>query len=84
MKIDVSLLTGAQLLALLDHLFEREQAGIARNNGFILDVAVFVANNPDAGGMIELLNAWTADLRTIGKKSDAEIQRIVAGPRATH
>lgn len=81
-KINVSVLSGAQVLALLDHFAELDQMRLASNNALLRKLQA----HPDfTDALAALVNAWSADANTIGEKSDAEIQRIIAGaPRTTH
>lgn len=81
-KINVSVLTGDQLVALFEHFMALDQARLAGQN-FLLASLV---NHPDCNDALrDLLNAWSADANAIGEASDAEIQRIVSStPRKKH
>lgn len=54
-KINVSVLTGAQVLALLDHLAELDQVRLASNNALLLKLQA----HPDfTDALAALVNAW--------------------------
>lgn len=79
--IDFDALTREQTLALLRHVFERESASTKRTNHFLRVASAMLqrAKPVSQDDLIDLLNGWSADMNLIGGRSDAEIERIVAG-----